>query len=150
MNGELTTPASLIVHPVTGEARELATLEAGELRDGIEQMQALASAVRDATRQLAEEAMRRKNAGEPVAGVEVSRSNSWRAGDTGAALDKLERDGLLPTERDHYLQPTESLKPIGRNLTALLDALVAAGEVEAAQVLMTARTQSVKAKVSHG
>lgn len=147
MSTEVAIPESVIVSPLTGEAKELGLLTNDDIRAGVEQMEALAAAVAEAKRKLAEEALRRKNAGAEVLGVEVSRRNTWRSGEVGAALDKLERDGKLPTDREFYLREETTFKAIGRNLNALADQLTQSGDLESAGVLLTARRQSIGAKV---
>lgn len=144
---ELAIPESVVINPQSGEARELAELTADEILLGLQQMDQLGHAVHECKRKLAEEAMRRKNAGDAVPSVDVSRSNRWHVGETAAALDKLERDGLLPTDRTHYIQPIESHKAIGKNLNDLVNRLIEDGQTEAASVLLTGRRQSITAKV---
>lgn len=144
---EVAIPESVVVSPLTGEAKELALLTNDEIKTGVEQMETLAAAVADAKRKLAEEAMRRKNANAEVPGLEVSRRNTWRSGEVGAALDKLERDGKLPTDREFYLRQETAFKAVGKNLNALADQLVTNGDTEAAGVLLTARRQSISVKV---
>lgn len=144
---EIAIPEGVLIDPTTGEATELAKLDNSEIKEGLRYIETLSAAVAEAKRKLAEEAMRRKNAGDPIIGVEVSRRNSWRPGETGAALDKLEREGLLPTGRETYLKPETSFKAVGKNLNDLLASLIENGHTEAAEVLLTGRKQSVSAKV---
>ena len=144
---DIALPTGVLMDPWTGEALELANLSGDELRAYVERSTEVKAAIRDADHKVAEELMRRKNSGDPVKGIEVTRRNTWRSGETGAALDKLESDGKLPTAREHYLREEVTYKAIGRNLQSLADQLVADGDTEAAGVLLTARRQSLAVKV---
>lgn len=144
---DLTVPDNMLVHPVTGEAKALADLTDSEVREGIKQLDALADAVTDARKKLARHVWDRKNAGSAVAGVEVSQSRQWRTGDTVAALDKLIHDGVIEEACREYVVPQTTYKANTRSLNALVDYLIAQGRHEAASILLSARRDSVKAKV---
>lgn len=137
----------LIVHPVTGEANELATMDVAEIRDGIEQLAEMATRVREAQAQLAAEVWRRKNQGEPTPGVDVSQSRTWNVGETAAALERLIADGDIPASCGEFVYPVESKKADTRSLNRLADTLVAEGKLDAARTLLSARRESIKAKV---
>ena len=147
MTTELAPLEGVLVHPVTGEAKQLAEIDNADIRAGIEQLDALSKAVAEAKQKLAREAWHRKNAGNAVEAVEVTQRRQWHPGETGAALDKLIRDGDLNADRDTYLAPQQTYKPNARSLNQLVDYLMQEGNAEAAQVLLTARRDSVSAKV---
>lgn len=145
---ELTTiPDNVLVHPISGEARELAELTHGEIREGIAQLDELSRAVTEARQKLAQHVWDRKNAGAAIPGVKVERSRNWKVGDTAAALDKLIRDGEVEPACRDYIVPVESFKANGRSLNALADWLIEQGKVDAAGTLLSTRRDSIRAKV---
>lgn len=137
----------IVIHPVTREAKYLAELTPDEIREGLTQLAEIEAMVRDAKRKLTQEAWDRKNAGNAVEALEVSRTRSWNPGITGAALDKLATDGVVMADRDTLLVPSTSYKPNGRSLQALVERLTEEGDLEHARILLEARRESINAKV---
>lgn len=140
-------PEEIVVNPISGEAKALAELTPDEIRDGIEQLSELSALVREALAKLSAEAWHRKNSGNKVSGVDVTQSRTWHVGNTASALDRLIADGKVSEDCRKFIYPTEAHKADSRSLNALADSLVAKGDLESAQLLLSARRDSVRARV---
>lgn len=143
----------VLVHPQSGEVIDLTTLDTDQVIGLAEHVADMLSRAREAKKMLDTDLeIRRRSQGGSAKTLRGDRwsaqrsvSRRWDADATVRALQRLVEAGAVPVDEANALVPEVTVrKPDGRGLSALVTRLTDAGELELAQVLLGARSESVR------
>ena len=148
----------VLVHPMSGEVVDLNSLDTDPLIQLAEAVSDVLSRARDAKRQVEDELeLRRRAQGGSAKALKGDRmsaarsvSRKWDTGATVSALQRLTESGAVPVDEADALVPeVTARKPDGRGLNALVTRLTDAGDLEAAQLLLSARSEYARWEITH-
>lgn len=148
----------VLVHPKSGEVVDLKALDTDPLIGLAEAVSDVLARARDAKRQVEDELELRRRAqggsAKALTGDRLSASRSvsrkWDTNATIQALQRLVESGAVPVDEANALVPEVTVrKPDGRGLGSLLTRLTDAGDLESAQLLLSARSEYARWEIAH-